>query len=212
MKRNTRLEILHTAKALFNERGFNEVSTADIAGALGISKGNLTYHFKRKEEIMEAIITEIQDIRPPAAPETLSELDAFFLNLQHVVKDNAFYFWHHAQLSQLSSKIRERQNSVYHGNVKKLSHAFQTLQENGDLRYELFAGEYDRVIDALILSSIYWIPFCYLKQEPPAKELPLQSQSSEDQNSYRFHAWAILYPMLTENGRMDLEKIISFPK
>ena len=48
MKGNTRQEILSAAKKLFNERGYNAVSVQDIAGALGISKGNLTYYFKKK--------------------------------------------------------------------------------------------------------------------------------------------------------------------
>ena len=58
MKRNTRREILHTAKALFNAKGYNRISARDIAGALGMAKGNLTYYFKRKEEIVEALLAE----------------------------------------------------------------------------------------------------------------------------------------------------------
>ncbi|MFV0497699.1 MAG: TetR/AcrR family transcriptional regulator [Candidatus Fimivivens sp.] len=49
MKRNTRQEILKTAKKLFNERGFNKVSNQEIADAVGIRKGNLTYHFNKKK-------------------------------------------------------------------------------------------------------------------------------------------------------------------
>ena len=58
MKRETRKEILEMSRMLFNERGFNDVSIRDIATALGISNGNLTYHFKRKEEIVEALLAE----------------------------------------------------------------------------------------------------------------------------------------------------------
>ena len=49
MKRDTRQDILNTAQALFREKGYNAVSVGEIATALGISKGNLTYYFKRKE-------------------------------------------------------------------------------------------------------------------------------------------------------------------
>ena len=48
MKKNTRQLILDTAKRLFNERGYNGVSLKDIADELNISKGNLTYHFRKK--------------------------------------------------------------------------------------------------------------------------------------------------------------------
>lgn len=56
MKRDTRQDILNTAQALFREKGYNAVSVGEIAAALGISKGNLTYYFKRKEAIVEALL------------------------------------------------------------------------------------------------------------------------------------------------------------
>lgn len=52
---NTRARILQTALALFNERGTAAVSTNHIADALGISPGNLYYHFRNKEEIIRAL-------------------------------------------------------------------------------------------------------------------------------------------------------------
>ena len=58
MRRNTRQNILDAARKLFNEYGYNSVSLRDIANDAGISKGNLTYHFSKKEEIMEALISE----------------------------------------------------------------------------------------------------------------------------------------------------------
>ena len=42
---NTRETILHCARELFMERGYNNVSLRDGADAAGIRVGNLTYHF-----------------------------------------------------------------------------------------------------------------------------------------------------------------------
>ena len=55
MKKDVKTDILETARKLFNEQGYNGVSMRDIAGALGISVGNLTYYFKRKEDLLEAV-------------------------------------------------------------------------------------------------------------------------------------------------------------
>jgi AcrR family transcriptional regulator len=52
---NTRDRILQMALTLFNERGTAAVSTNHIADALGISPGNLYYHFRNKEEIIREI-------------------------------------------------------------------------------------------------------------------------------------------------------------
>ena len=55
---NTRERILATALRLFNEAGTAPVSTNHIADALGISPGNLYYHFRNKEEIIRALFEQ----------------------------------------------------------------------------------------------------------------------------------------------------------
>jgi AcrR family transcriptional regulator len=50
--------ILATALRLFNEAGTAPVSTNHIADALGISPGNLYYHFRNKEEIIRALFEQ----------------------------------------------------------------------------------------------------------------------------------------------------------
>src|SRR3954470_23422533 len=55
---STRTRILTTALALFNESGTAPVSTNHIADALGISPGNLYYHFRNKEEIIRALFEQ----------------------------------------------------------------------------------------------------------------------------------------------------------
>ena len=54
-KISTRDRILETCRKLFNERGSNKVTTAEIAESVGISEGNLHYHFQRKDQIVEAL-------------------------------------------------------------------------------------------------------------------------------------------------------------
>lgn len=52
----TRDRIVEKADALFYEAGFTATSFADIAAAVGISRGNFYHHFKTKDEILEAVI------------------------------------------------------------------------------------------------------------------------------------------------------------
>ena len=53
----TKDRIAEAADQLFYERGFEATSFSDIATAVGISRGNFYYHFKAKDEILEAVIT-----------------------------------------------------------------------------------------------------------------------------------------------------------
>ncbi|MGF1473711.1 MAG: TetR/AcrR family transcriptional regulator [Rubrobacteraceae bacterium] len=52
----TRSRILDAAVELFNERGTGAVSTNHVAQAVGISPGNLYYHYRNKEEIIREIL------------------------------------------------------------------------------------------------------------------------------------------------------------
>ncbi|PCD76789.1 TetR/AcrR family transcriptional regulator [Pseudothioclava arenosa] len=57
MARNsTRENIITAADRLFYERGFENSSFADVAQLVGISRGNFYYHFKTKDEILDAVI------------------------------------------------------------------------------------------------------------------------------------------------------------
>ncbi|MGO3602729.1 MAG: TetR/AcrR family transcriptional regulator [Enterococcus malodoratus] len=49
-------EILDVAGRLFAEKGFDQTSTGEIITQAGIARGTLYYHFKSKEEIMDALV------------------------------------------------------------------------------------------------------------------------------------------------------------
>jgi TetR/AcrR family transcriptional regulator, transcriptional repressor for nem operon len=49
-------QIVDAADRLFYEQGFERTSFAAIAETVGISRGNFYYHFKTKDEILEAVI------------------------------------------------------------------------------------------------------------------------------------------------------------
>lgn len=53
---STRELIVEKADTLFYEGGFESTSFAEIAAAVGISRGNFYHHFKTKDAILEAVI------------------------------------------------------------------------------------------------------------------------------------------------------------
>lgn len=52
----TRQQIVEAADELFYHRGYEKTSFSDIADAVRISRGNFYYHFKSKDEILDAVI------------------------------------------------------------------------------------------------------------------------------------------------------------
>lgn len=55
-KVSTRSQIVESADRLFYQQGFAHTSFTDIAQSMNISRGNFYYHFKTKDEILEAVI------------------------------------------------------------------------------------------------------------------------------------------------------------
>jgi AcrR family transcriptional regulator len=54
--KTTRDQIVEAADRLFYRQGYEHTSFSDIAGAVRISRGNFYYHFKTKDEILDAVI------------------------------------------------------------------------------------------------------------------------------------------------------------
>jgi len=94
MARDTRNRILVASLLLFNEHGVPRTTINDIADEIDISPGNLHYHFRKKEEIVDALTAEFQaDARKvlhPPESDTLS-LDDFWWFLHHLLELKAAY-------------------------------------------------------------------------------------------------------------------------
>ena len=56
-----RNEILDAADELFGRKGFDGTSTNDILEKVGIARGTLYYHFKSKEDILDALIQRYEE-------------------------------------------------------------------------------------------------------------------------------------------------------
>ena len=117
----TKERILQLSLQLFNERGERSVTTNHIAAELGMSPGNLYYHFRNKNEIIKELMEEYQQqtLEMLALPDDRA-LDA---------NDKIHYF------QVLSSQLwayRFLHRDVYH-----------LVENNEDFRkmYPRFAGE-----------------------------------------------------------------------
>jgi AcrR family transcriptional regulator len=86
-----RIEILKSAAAAFRRRGYHGASVDEIASALAMTKGNLYYYFRNKEDILYAcheysldilllLMREVLD-EPIAADEKLRKLILAFVHL-----------------------------------------------------------------------------------------------------------------------------------
>ncbi len=82
---------------------------------------------------MEAILDSLTPTYPNDPPQSLAELDACLLDMEEARSRNAFYFWNHAQLGQLSAKIKGMQRRIYRHHFHLLTQSFRDLRDQGEL-------------------------------------------------------------------------------
>ncbi len=90
-----KLEILETARRLFNETNTQAVTTNHIAKAMGISPGNLHYHYKNREEIIRLLYQEMRErmtLSIDDLPKTLEELSEHQKVLIGIQWEYRFFF------------------------------------------------------------------------------------------------------------------------
>lgn len=159
MAQNTKGDIIACARRLFEAQGYNGVSMRDIAKALDISVGNLTYHFKKKEALIEAILLapEISQKKPPA-PQTLSQLWEYFLHSLEVQQTYAFYFDSYHQLSQTSPVLAQIQQNMLEETTADLDRAFAHFRAAGLMHPETCPGQHRALARAVTVLLMVRLP------------------------------------------------------
>ena len=86
---NTKQQIIKTSAKLFIAEGYSNVSIAKIGNVLWISKGNITFHFPNKEEILAVLIKELCEFQwllmEKEAKEGINSLLAYCLELTTLI-------------------------------------------------------------------------------------------------------------------------------
>ena len=103
---------------MFGTKGFDSTSTSDILNEIGIARGTLYYHFKSKEEILDAMISRmmtrmLEKAKAIAAQKNipvLQRLTMMMLSLQ--VSDGNFE-------QELLKQMHKPQNALMHQKMEK---------------------------------------------------------------------------------------------
>lgn len=167
----TKEKILSAARKLFNEHGVPQVSLRRIASEIGISQGNLNYHFNKREAIFEALYFELVDhLESPSM--TSQEHFSLQVFLSDIRKGMEVSFDYRFLLIDLNYTMRE--NPKLHVHFKQLEQkrkdayqrAFKAAIDHDIMRAPAFKEEYDGLIDRIRIFSDYWIASAAVYDEP----------------------------------------------
>jgi len=105
-------KILHSAAALFAEKGFDDVLVDDIAAGAGVGKGSVYRRFSSKEELYTAIVIQgYSDLRSRIGVE-LASTKSVVEAVTKIVKEIVLYFWNRLDFFDLL-RDRTRLPKVY---------------------------------------------------------------------------------------------------
>jgi AcrR family transcriptional regulator len=203
----TKQKIIDASKDLFNAQGYSQVTIRMIALKLEMSSGNLNYHYKKREEILESLYFEmVADFDQRI--ETLPEIEISFAQIRNDIQtsmermmDYKFIWTDLFNILKANHTIRNHFNNVYPKRISGNVFLFDHLQKMQLMRTENFQKEYQALAKRMVHFGDTWIYTSELYNKKGSKKL-LESQVNS--------MLAMIYPYLTVTGRQEFEKV--FPK
>ena len=205
--RRTAERILETSLTLFNRFGEPNVSTTLISSELGISPGNLYYHYPAKDELINSLFDRYEK----ALAEILQAADA----VQNV--EDAWLFFHmlfeliwsyrflYRDLNDLLSKNRRLEmhfQFVLKNKARAMHALLDGLARNHAVRIE--REEAAPVATSMVVVVTYWLSFEYVRDPRHALE-PESAAAAMGRGA--FHALALLLPHLDDASRAHLRTL-----
>lgn len=194
---STRSRILEEARKQFNQHGVAKTSAKAVAKALEISDGNLRYHFRTKEDLVWALYEELVarfdegfELAPghiPTFEDYWHMLGFTFTNLEAY----AFLMIDFAGVMRMYPKIRTHYRELQKRRKEPFMFLVAIWQQQGWLRTDLPAKQFDELFSHLEVFHDFWIPRAYMLYEGPEEERLLYHQKG---------AFAMLIPYLTPKG------------
>lgn len=132
----TKTRILDTALQLFNRFGERNVSTNHIAGELGISPGNLYYHYRNKTAIVSALFERHRErlwdwLPVPDGPLTWQDKMRYFEGMLQAMWEGRFLYRDLPHLLHQDADLRHRYKSFVQDGLARGLDIYRGLRDSG---------------------------------------------------------------------------------
>lgn len=187
---STRQKIIQKATSYFNRNGYNSTSLFELAKEIGMSRGNLAYHFKEKDLLLEAIAEEMW--QQMEAERSKSRQLPSFENLHNEIqlyyrfqKKYAFIFLdtHVLKHTVIKKRFRDLTQKTIEDNKATIAFSIKL----GNMKPESLPGMYHNIAFITWMLTFYWLSQQVIRGE----------KSREDGEKL---IWSILLPHFTEKG------------
>jgi AcrR family transcriptional regulator len=207
--RRTAERILEVTLELFNRFGEPNVSTTLISAELGISPGNLYYHYPAKDELINSLFARYE--------KALGELLGASEGVRNV--EDAWFFLHslfeiiweyrflYRDLNDLLSKNRMLEThfqTVLKDKTRAIRNLLAALSRNSAVTMD--AREVEPTANSMVVVLTYWLSFEYVRDPRHALE-PDNAQQALMRGAH--HVLSLLAPYLESSQRQHLIHLTS---
>lgn len=154
----TKEKILITALALFNSTNTQAATTNHIAAAMGISPGNLHYHYKNREAIIYALYVQMQEKCLQGQELVPTSIEALVLLHKHLANVFWEYRFFHRELLFLLSRDETLKQRYIEDNLsyqKRLTLMLHDFHDKGWL-YLPYDNVVTHVCDSIMVFTQFW--------------------------------------------------------
>ncbi len=204
--KDTKAKILEKALFLFNNEGLAKVTLRTIAKKLDISQGNLNYHYKKREHIIEALYFDlVKNIDDSISKEMKAdnELKLMF-NISKAIIVNfynyRFIFLDFSQLMRENKTIKQHYQKLSALRTQQFTELINLLISKGILRAELVPNEYKNLYLRFQILSDFWMSSALTTHKKITK--PMIKQYTEVLNQS-------IFPYLTKKGQEQYHKYVT---
>jgi len=203
-KRRTRERIAETSLRLFNEFGEPNVTTTVISDELNISPGNLYYHYRNKDEIINTIFGAFErevDALLAAPAHRAATVEDLWLFLHLLFEAIWRYRFLYRDLNDLLSRNRLLETHFKQILERKVAAAetlCRGLAETGELRAT--PAEIGALATNMVVVVTYWLSFEYVRNPRNPQEGPIAARGA-------YQAMALLAPFLVGESRQLVERL-----
>jgi len=192
----TKNKILTQSLKLFNTAGISNVSLRTISDEVGISVGNLQYHFKKREDIVEALYFQLVGKMDAIFIIPTDDLLKSFLNISieifTTLFEYHFFLLDFVAITRRNQKIKSHYSELSKRREIESLKVIDILIKKGLFRKELLKYEYRHLFKRTEVISNFWFSSVLIQEETLTKESIIE---------YSVLIAQSIYPYLTDEGK-----------
>ena len=200
----TKDKILSKALELFNDKGYNNITTRHIAAELGISVGNLHYHFRHSEDIIKILFAELTlkmdellNEMKKRENKTLDDLYQFTYSTCRIFYSYRFIFINFIDILNQIPEIESRYEGINFSRKEEFQLIFSDLQKN-----HIFQKDVPHFIVDCLTEQIFIIADNWLTHN----RLILKLNPAEAIQHYTLLQMNLFYPLLNKEQQKLYEQ------